>query len=100
MTRIRSGLSFKIRSLNGRDYGACQDLLGEYDFQNKFKLIIHKIPKDPYAPPHTGVYRIQVSRSNKQIINVFIHMNRYNLIHTVSQISLGYKRTQRRVKFR
>lgn len=59
----------KLKSLNGRDYGACQDLLGEYDFQNKFKLIIHKIPKDPYAPPHTGVYRIQVSRVNKQIID-------------------------------
>ena len=70
----------KIRFLDGRDYGACQDLIGEYVFKNKFKLIIHKIPKDPFAPPHTGVYRIQVSRSNKKIIN-------YNIDSRIKKIA-------------
>jgi len=59
----------KIRSLNGRDYGACQSLKGEYHFSKKFRLIIHRIPKDPYAPPYTGIYRIQVERDNREIID-------------------------------
>ena len=25
-----------------------------------FKLFVDQIPKDPYAPPHTGIYRIRV----------------------------------------
>ena len=61
----------KLESINGQDYGAYQSLLGEYNF-SQFKLIINQIPKDPYAPPHTGIYRIQVNRSNKQIINIGI----------------------------
>ena len=75
-----SVLTSKIRSLNGKDYGACQDLLGKYDYQNQFKLIVHKIPKDPYAPPPTGIYRIQVSRSDKQIIN-------YNIDSRIKKIA-------------
>ncbi|MBH10511.1 MAG: ATPase [Candidatus Marinimicrobia bacterium] len=62
-------LKSKIKSINGRDYGACQSLKGEYEFPSGFKLIIHQIPKDPYAPPHTGVYRIIVKRSDERIIN-------------------------------
>ena len=52
----------KLDSMDGKDYGAYQALKGEYEFSN-FKLIIHQIPKDPYAPPHTGIYRIQVLRT-------------------------------------
>ena len=62
-------LKEKIESLNGRDYGACQSLKGQYEFPKKIRLIIHRIPKDPYAPPHTGIYRVQVERKNSDIIN-------------------------------
>jgi predicted ABC-class ATPase len=62
-------LKQKLVAIDGRDYGACQSLLGSYDF-NLFKLIIHRIPKDPYAPPHTGIYRIQVQRSDHRIVHL------------------------------
>jgi hypothetical protein len=45
--------------------------LGVCDF-DLFNLIINQIPKDPYAPPHTGVYRIQVQRSDQRIIRLEI----------------------------
>ncbi|MFW2371940.1 MAG: ABC-ATPase domain-containing protein [Gammaproteobacteria bacterium] len=51
-------LQKKIIPLDGKDYGAFQSLIGTYDFE-QFVLIIDQIPKDPYAPPHTGIYRIQ-----------------------------------------
>jgi predicted ABC-class ATPase len=51
-------LEKKILQLDGQDYGRYQALIGHYDFE-KFVLIIDQIPKDPYAPPHTGIYRIQ-----------------------------------------
>tara|TARA_B100000029_G_scaffold411184_2_gene413442 strand:+ start:185 stop:1915 length:1731 start_codon:yes stop_codon:yes gene_type:complete len=86
----------KIRSLDGRDYGACQGLLGEYDFSNRFKLIIHKIPKDPYAPPHTGVYRIQLSRSNKQIINYNIN-SRIKRIAFTDYLSRKFYKSSRHI---
>ncbi len=49
----------KLRSIDGRDYGAYQSLKGVYDFPG-FTLLIERIPKDPYAPPHTGIYRVRV----------------------------------------
>ena len=61
-------LKQKLSSIDKRDYGAYQTLLGSYDFP-MFKLIIDQIPKDPYAPPHTGIYRIQVQRNDERIIN-------------------------------
>ena len=51
-------LQEKISSLDGRDYGAYQSLIGNYDYK-QFSLIIEQIPKDPFAPPHTGIYRVQ-----------------------------------------
>jgi len=58
----------KLASIDGKDYGSYQSLLGTYDFE-LFNLIVQQIPKDPYAPPHTGIYRIQVQRNDSQIIN-------------------------------
>jgi len=52
-------LQKKILLLDGKDYGAYQSLIGTYDFE-QFALIIEQIPKDPYAPPHTGIYRLQL----------------------------------------
>jgi predicted ABC-class ATPase len=62
-------LKQKLVNIDGDDYAAYQSLLGSYDF-NLFKLIIHQIPKDPYAPPHTGIYRIQVKRGDNRIIKL------------------------------
>jgi predicted ABC-class ATPase len=61
-------LGQKLAPLDKQDYGAYQSLLGEYEFP-LFKLIIQQIPKDPYAPPHTGIYRIQVRRDDARVIN-------------------------------
>jgi predicted ABC-class ATPase len=49
----------KLAGIDGKDYGACQALKGEYAYP-EFELLIDQIPKDPYAPPHTGIYRIRV----------------------------------------
>ena len=65
-------LKRKLESLDGKDYGGYQSLRGEYDFSS-FKLIIHQIPKDPYAPPHTGIYCIRVNRNDERIINFKIN---------------------------
>ena len=58
----------KLAPLEKQDYGAYQSLIGEYDFP-LFRLIIQQIPKDPYAPPHTGIYRVQVRRDDARIVN-------------------------------
>ena len=62
-------LKQKLASIDKRDYGHYQKLVGSYDF-SFFKLIIQQIPKDPFAPPHTGIYRIQVGRTDERIINM------------------------------
>ncbi len=61
-------LKKKLESLDGKDYGGYQSLRGEYNFST-YKLIIRQIPKDPYAPPHTGIYCIRVARNDERIIN-------------------------------
>lgn len=63
-------LKHKLESIHGRDYGAYQALKGEYDY-SQFKLFIDQIPKDPYAPPHTGRYRVIVKNG---FINQFNHI--------------------------
>ncbi len=55
-------LRAKLERIDGRDYGACQSLKGEYAWP-EFELLITQIPKDPYAPPHTGIYRIRVDHA-------------------------------------
>ena len=64
----KSILKDKLAAIDKQDYANYQGLLGSYDF-SLFKLIVQQIPKDPYAPPHTGLYRIQVQRSDERIIN-------------------------------
>ncbi|MCF7811606.1 ABC-ATPase domain-containing protein [bacterium] len=56
-------LKQQLQRLNSTDYGAYQSLKGGWSFP-KYQLIIDRIPKDPYAPPSTGVYRIKVPRSD------------------------------------
>jgi len=50
-----------IKGLDGKDYGAYQSLIGSYSYP-QFDLLIDQIPKDPFAPPHTGIYRVRVSK--------------------------------------
>jgi predicted ABC-class ATPase len=57
--QTKDTLIAKLKAIDNKDYAAYQSILGEYDYKG-FKLIIHQIPKDPYAPPHTGIYCIQV----------------------------------------
>jgi predicted ABC-class ATPase len=52
-----------LQNLDGKDYGAYQSLIGAYRYP-EFELLIDQIPKDPYAPPHTGVYRVRVKREH------------------------------------
>jgi predicted ABC-class ATPase len=56
----------KLRNIDGRDYGAYQSLKGEYSYPS-FELFVTRIPKDPYAPPHTGIYRIRISHDYLRI---------------------------------
>ena len=48
-----------LAELDGKDYAAYQSLLGSYSYPD-FELLIDQIPKDPFAPPHTGIYRVRV----------------------------------------
>lgn len=52
-------LRTRLQKLDGQDYGRYQSLRGAWRFDG-FELHIDRIPKDPYAPPHTGVYRVRV----------------------------------------
>ena len=62
----------KLRPIKGKDYGAYQTIVGNYDYKT-FKLFIHQIPKDPYAPPHAGIYIVQVQYEDKALINAIIN---------------------------
>jgi predicted ABC-class ATPase len=55
VVQTKDTLIAKLKAIDNKDYAAYQSLLGEYDYKG-FKLFIHQIPKDPYAPPHTGIY--------------------------------------------
>lgn len=72
-------LKYKLESIHGKDYGAYQSLKGEYDY-SQFKLAIDQIPKDPYAPPHTGIYRVIVK-------NNFIKQFHYIFNTKISEIA-------------
>jgi predicted ABC-class ATPase len=64
-------LKNKLESINEKDYAAYQSLKGEYNYP-QFKLLIDQIPKDPYAPPYTGIYRAVVKNNFfSQFNNIF-----------------------------
>lgn len=65
-------LKRKIDSADGRDYGAYQTLLGSYEFPG-FRLFIDQIPKDPYAPSHTGLYRVVLPNGFTSLKGVVFH---------------------------
>jgi predicted ABC-class ATPase len=59
-------LKQQLQQLDGKDYGAYQSLKGPWQYPH-FELYIDRIPKDPYAPPGTGVYRARVPRDKAGI---------------------------------
>ncbi len=48
----------QLRSIDGRDYGAYQSLRGPIRVGD-LVLDVDRVPKDPYAPPGTGVVRVR-----------------------------------------
>lgn len=52
-------LKNRLSHLDGQDYGEYQQLRGGWSFVG-FDLYMDRIPKDPFAPPGTGVYRARV----------------------------------------
>ena len=60
-TGVRSieSLRPQLKGLEGKDYAAYQSVRGSYAY-SRFQLNIDHIPKDPYAPPGTGVFRVSV----------------------------------------
>ena len=74
-------LKHKLESINEKDYGAYQSLIGGYDYPG-FKLFIDQIPKDPYAPPHTGIYRVEIE-------NRFVHQ--FNLIFNTKISRIAFR---------
>jgi predicted ABC-class ATPase len=56
-------LNIALQRLNGKDYATYQSLIGIYAY-DRFQLHIKQIPKDPYAPPGTGDFRVMVSRAD------------------------------------
>jgi len=62
----------KLKQINGKDYGAYQTIVGNYDYVT-FKFFIHQIPKDPYAPPHAGIYVVQVQHEDKDLMNAIVN---------------------------
>lgn len=64
-TEVRpiNSLTPQLHRLDGKDYAAYQSLQGSYAY-NRFQLHIDQIPKDPYAPPGTGAFRVSVPRAD------------------------------------
>jgi len=52
----------RLQGIDGKDYGAYQSLRGAYRY-DFFQLFIDQIPKDPYAPSFTGIYRARFLHS-------------------------------------
>ncbi len=60
--RSVDSLRLQLNGLDGKDYAAYQSLAGSYAYA-RFRLDVDQIPKDPFAPPGTGVFRVSVSRA-------------------------------------
>ena len=56
-------LKNQLQGIDGKDYALYQSLMGKHEYAH-FTLFIDQIPKDPYAPAYTGIYRARVKKSN------------------------------------
>ncbi len=53
----------QLQGLDGKDYAAYESVRGSYAYE-RFQLHVEQVPKDPYAPPGTGIFRACVSRAD------------------------------------
>jgi predicted ABC-class ATPase len=68
--RAVDSLRPQLRGLDGKDYAAYQSLKGSYS-SNRFQLHLDQVPKDPYAPPGTGIFRARVLRTDAGFPDLF-----------------------------
>ncbi len=60
----------QLSGLDGKDYGAYQSLKGSYAY-DRFQLHVDQVPKDPFAPPGTGIFRARVPRTAADFPGIF-----------------------------
>ena len=65
-------LRHQLEGIDGRDYAAYQSLVGKHDY-SRFSLFIDQIPKDPYAPAHTGIYRARAKIPDTGLLDDMMH---------------------------
>lgn len=58
-----SSLAQRLRSLDGKSYGALKSLTGTYEFEG-FSLHIDRVQSDPYAPPSRIRISVPISKTN------------------------------------
>ena len=61
-------LKHQLQGIDGKDYAVYQSLIGKHDY-SRFSLFIDQIPKDPYAPAYTGIYRARVKKSDAGVLD-------------------------------
>ncbi|MFQ5792932.1 MAG: P-loop domain-containing protein, partial [Acidobacteriota bacterium] len=71
----------QLRGLAGKDFAAYQSLKGGYTC-DRFHLHIDQIPKDPYAPPGTGVLRVVVQREDTGVPESYLSSNTWRVALT------------------
>lgn len=64
-------LKQQINRIDKHDYCEYQSIIGRYDYPS-YILYIDQIPKDPYAPSHTGVYRVRIKMEDTGFTNDMI----------------------------
>lgn len=65
-------LKHQLQGIDGKDYAAYQSLIGKHDY-SRFSLFVDQIPKDPYAPAYTGIYRARVKKSDAGFLDDMVH---------------------------
>jgi predicted ABC-class ATPase len=72
MMEESSRLKNQLQGIDGKDYAAYQSLIGKHDY-SRFSLFVDQIPKDPYAPAYTGIYRVRVKKSDAGFLDDMVH---------------------------
>lgn len=65
-------LKHQLHGIDGKDYAAYQSLIGKHDY-SRFSLFVDQIPKDPYAPAYTGIYRARIKKSDAGFLDDMAH---------------------------
>lgn len=65
-------LKQQLQGIDGKDYATYQSLIGKHDYSG-FSFFIDQIPKDPYAPAYTGIYRVRVKKTDAGFLDDMVH---------------------------